>query len=187
MRASDPPEKGPQIHELEGWVSDLWQTWCRFCRRVVVESSVGCVSSAGVLVGATHPSVAHVSHVASKQKKGLPPAVPGTNSVLRIEPTWGHVDKLLEVIQALSPGNSATLLAAFGTVPDVEHVRVIRNASAHLNAQTFAEVIALQPNYLSSPIAHPLHALTWTDRASGKALVQARMDDMRIAARNACM
>lgn len=138
------------------------------------------------MIPPVHASELHVSHIAWKQKAGAAPVMPGTNSILRKEPTWGDIDKLLEIIRAVNPANAPGLLAAFGTVPDVEHLRLIRNASAHINSQTFGEVIALQSRYFSTPIQHPLHALMWIEPASGKTLAQARIQDMRIAARNAC-
>jgi hypothetical protein len=186
-RASSPPSRGSELYELEGWASDWWQAWCRFCRRIVVESSLGCINAGGVAIPSVHASDAHVSHIAWKQKAGIAPATPGTNSILRKEPTWGDTDKLLEIISAVSPANAPSLLSAFGTVPNVDHLRLIRNAAAHMNAQTFGEVIALQPLYRSTPIQHPLHALMWIEPASGKTLAQARIQDMRIAAKNACI
>ena len=186
QRTSTPPSNGRELHELEGWLSELWQVWGRFCRRVVVESCIGCVSSSGIVVPSSHATEAHVSYVASKQKRGAPPPILGTNALLRIEPTWGHIDKLLEVIQALAPHNSGSLLAAFGTVPEIEHIRLIRNAAAHLHSQNFSDVVAFQANYVGTSIKHPLHALLWLDPSTGRTLAQARIEDMRIAARNAC-
>lgn len=182
-----PLKAGSDLHELEGWLSEVWQTWGRFCRRTVIESCIGCVGSNGALVAAMHASDEHVSYVASKQKRGIAPNVVGVNQTLRLEPTWGHIDKLLEVIQALNPNNHARLSAAFGTVPEIEHIRLIRNCAAHINHQTFAAVIAFQPQYLASPIKHPLEALFWTVPATGKTLIHARLDEMRICARNACV
>ncbi|WP_219113997.1 hypothetical protein [Janthinobacterium sp. UMAB-56] len=185
-RAQTPPSKGVELYELEGWVSDWWQVWCRFCRRIVIESSLGCIGAGGAVFPSVHASEPHVSHIAWKQKAGIAPTMPGTNSILRKEPTWGDVDKLLEIIGAVNPANAPSLLAAFGTVPNIDHLRLIRNAAAHMNAQTLGEVIALQPLYRSTPIQHPLHALMWIEPTSGKTLAQALIQDMRIAARNAC-
>lgn len=186
QKMSMPPVRGQDLHLLEGWLSDIWQLWGRFCRRVVVESCNGCVGSNGVMIVNTHVSEAHVSFIASRQSNGVPPGTIGTNTALHREPTWGHIDKLLNVIQALNPANASVLSAAFGTVPDLEHLRLIRNAAAHLHSQNFAAVIAFQAAYLSTPIRHPLQALLWLDLSTGKTLVQARIDDMRIAARNVC-
>lgn len=186
QRTTKPLKSGAEIHEIEGWLSDVWQTWGRFCRRTVVSSCTGFVLPDGSAVSQSHPSVAHVSFVAVRQKKGVAPAAAGENYTLRYEPTWGHVDRLLEVIQALGPANAGKLASAFGTVPAIEHVRLIRNCAAHINHETFAEVVALQPQYIATPITHPVEALFWTVPTTGKTLIHARLDEMRICARNVC-
>lgn len=186
QRTAKPLKSGAEIHEMEGWLSDVWQTWGRFCRRAVIASCTGYDRPDGSTVAPTHQSVGHVSFVAAKQKKGVAPALVGVNYTLRYEPTWGHVDKLLDVIQALAPANAGTLTSAFGTVPEIEHIRLIRNCAAHINHETFADVIALQPQYIASPIAHPVEALLWTVPATGQTLIHARLDEMRICAKNAC-
>lgn len=186
QRTTTPLKSGAEIHEIEGWLSDVWQIWGGFCRRTVVESCTGCVLPDGTAAARTHPSAAHVSFVAAKQKKGVAPPAVGENFTLRHEPTWGHVDKLLEVIQALGPANAGTLSSAFGTVPEIEHIRLIRNCASHVNHQTFADVIALQPQYLASPISHPVEALFWTVPTTGRTLIHTRLDEMRICAKNAC-
>jgi hypothetical protein len=180
------PDQPAALFEVDGWLSDLWQLWCRFCRNVSFASCQGCTTSAGVVVAQSHATAGAVSYIASNQKKGAPPKAPGTNSLLRLEPTWGHIDKLLDVIKALQPANGANLLSAFGTVPDLEHVRLIRNAAAHRNAQTFADVLAFQSRYVARQIRHPLQALLWTDPGSNRSLIQSRIDDMRVGGRNAC-
>ena len=185
-RTTIPCDATQELYELEGWLSDVWQFWCRFCRRVVMESCVGCRTTSGVMHAQNHPSPAVVSFIAAKQKKGIPPTVAGSNTVLRIEPTWGHIDKLLEVIQALNPPNRTGLLGAFGTIPLIEHIRLVRNATAHRNAQTLADVFAFQSQYKGPGIRHPLQALFWQDTFSNQILIQARLDDMRRGAKNAC-
>lgn len=175
-----------ELYELEGWLSDVWQFWCRFCRRVVMESCSGCQTTSGTIHAQSHSSPAAVSFIAAKQKNGVPPSTIGSNAVLRIEPTWGHIDKLLDVINALNPPNRPALLGAFGTIPLIEHIRLIRNASAHRNTQTLADVLAFQSQYKGSSIRHPLQALFWHEVSSNQTLIQARLDDMRIGARNAC-
>lgn len=187
QRAHIPLSGKRDLFELEGWLSDVWQVWCRFCRGTVFASCGGCLTATGNTLAATHASPEIVSFIASRQSNGIPPTAVGTNTRLVKEPTWGHIDKLLDVIQALNPTNRATLLSAFGTVPLIEHIRLIRNAAAHRNTQTMADVLALQPMYQATPIRHPLEALLWVDTNTGRALMHSRLDEMRIAAKNACI
>lgn len=133
-----------------------------------------------------YATLGEVSFIAWKQKNGVPPATKGMNTVYRREPTWGHIDKLIEVIQALNPPNRSDLLAAFGTIPAIEHIRLVRNATAHRNIQTLADVLALQTQYKTFPVRHPLQALLWVDPTTGRTLIHSRLDDMRIGAKNAC-
>lgn len=176
-----------ELYELEGICSDAWQVWGRFCRNAVVASSLGCTTGNGRVLPATFASWENVSYVACKQQGGRPPSQPGTNNMLFREPTWGRLHALLDVIRALSPSNGTVLLAAFGSIPDLDHLRIIRNACAHRNSQTFQEVLALAPSYRATKIRHPLQALFWTDPSSGGSLFSTRISDMRIAAGNACL
>lgn len=185
-RATTRLDSAQELYELEGWLSEVWQVWCRFCRRVVLESCAGCRTTSGATHAQSHPSPGVVSFIAVRQKSGVPPGTTGSNMLLRIEPTWGHIDKLLDVIQAVNPPNRAALLSAFGTVPLIDHVRLVRNATAHRNAQTLAEVLAFQSQYKGRSVRHPLHALFWQDPIGSRTLIKARLDDMRIGAKNAC-
>ena len=182
-----PSLQNVEVQLLEGWLSEVWQTWGRFCRTTVFASCTGCSTVASGVIAGVHTGPDVISYIAAKQRGGRPPAGSGSNSLLRLEPTWGHVNKLLEVIQALAPGNAASLLSGFGTVPQVDEVRVIRNAAAHRNVQTYKEVLAISPAYRATGIRHPVEALLWDDPTTGRTLIQARMDDMRVASRNVCV
>lgn len=186
LQRSTPLLSSPQdFYELEGWLSDVWQIWCRFCRNAIMASCGGCRTLSGAAVPQNHPSWEIVSDIACRQSKGVAPRTIGSNALLHREPTWGHIDKLIDVIQALAPANSAQLLAGFGTVPAIEHIRLIRNAAAHRNQQSLASVVAFRSQYRGGRIRHPLEALFWLDAATGRTLVHSRLDDMRVAAANA--
>lgn len=186
QRASVPLGSARDIYELEGWLSDVWQVWCRFCRRTVFASCNGCETTSGFVVAPSYPSPEAVAFIAARQKNGKSPVGPVVSIRLQREPTWGHVDRLIEVIQALAPANRGSLLSSFSIIPLIEQVRLIRNATAHRNVQTLAEVIAFQSQYLARPIRHPLEALFWVDSSTGRTLIHSRLDDMRIGAKNAC-
>lgn len=178
--------RSEEVHQLEGWLSEVWQAWCRFCRTTVFASCTGCSTAMAGAIAGVHATPDIVSFIAARQRNGRPPTAAGANSTLRLEPTWGHINKLLEVIQALAPRNASSLLGGFGTVPQVDEVRIIRNAAAHRNIQTHQEVIALSSSYRATSIRHPVEALLWHDPSTGRTLIQSRMEDMRIASRNVC-
>lgn len=186
QRVSPPISEPRDLHELDGWLSEVWQIWCRFCRHAVMASCAGCRSVSGIVHAQSHVSPDVVSFIAARQTNGKPPKVQGSNAQLFREPTWGHIDRLIEVIQAVNPPNRIELLSGFGTVPAIEHVRLIRNAAAHRNVQSLAAVLALQSQYRAKRVRHPLQALFWDDAGTGRTLIHSRIDDMRIGARNVC-
>lgn len=57
---------------LEGLVSSLWQHWSLFCRRIVIASSLGCVSRSGVeIIPCVSPlRWERVSYIATSVKFG---------------------------------------------------------------------------------------------------------------------
>ena len=103
---------------LEGLLSRVWQTWCDFCRRCVIESCVGTTNANGTMIVGlpSAASEAHVSGAAIKAKKAQTgPFWGAPNALLRNEPTWGDIDVLVKVLTRLSPNNSANMLAAFSS------------------------------------------------------------------------
>ena len=169
---------------LEGFTSYAWQAWCTFCRNCVFESCLGTTNGAGTVIP-PHPnatSVAHVSGAASKASKrtARPPYWGGTNITLRFEPTWGDIDILNQIIPRLAPSNASQLLAAFssGNAP-LKAMQKIRNATAHRNPETLADVSSLMSRYRAFSIQHPVQALFWIEPSSNDYLAIHVMDEMR--------
>jgi hypothetical protein len=168
---------------LEGLLSRAWQAWGGFCRGCLVESCMGTVNGAGAAV-AGHPfamSADHVSAAAIRSKQTLkPPAWGSTNSVLRLEPTWGDVDVLNTIIPRMQPSNQGQLLAAFSAAhKSAKALQIIRNAAAHHNHQTLAEVQAIRSAYIVFPITRAIHALFWVEPATRDFLVLQAVEDLR--------
>jgi hypothetical protein len=96
------------------------------------------------------------------------PAAAGLNTIWRNEPTWGDVAVLGRVIAITAPANQAQLASVFGGVTrGPAHLQKVRNASAHLNDQTLADVLALRVYYLAGPIRFPCEAVFWLDVNDG--------------------
>lgn len=171
-----------KLHELEGILSTLWQGWNRYCRHVVMASCLGCDTKTFGRIAGVQVSEHEIAFIAKNQKGGVPPGTVSSLTLTRLEPTWGDMAKLVHIITALAPVNSAQLLAAFGTIPRVAHIQAIRNATAHRNNQAVNEIAAWQASYVAKRVRHPLEALFWTDPSVGKYLVLARIDDMSQAA-----
>lgn len=172
---------------LEGLLSRVWQAWCIFCRSCVIESCIGTIDGAGLTIpplpDAT--STEHVSGAAirANRKTTKPPYWGGTpNTLLRVEPTWGDVDVLANVLPRLRPKNFAKLLAAFSSGhSSAKALQRIRNGAAHTNLQSLAEIDALRSRYIVFPIGHPTHALFWIEPNSKDYLATQAIEDLKDA------
>lgn len=170
---------------LEGLLSRVWQSWGEFCRHCVIDSCLGCVTSNGVVIPALPGAgnEADVSGAAIKAKKFPHPPYWGTsNTLLRIEPTWGDVNVLTTILLRLAPANAPQLVAGLSA----GHARAtalqkIRNGAAHLNAETLGVVSAMSSAYVAFPIVHPTHALFWINPVSSDFLVTKAIEDLKVA------
>jgi hypothetical protein len=177
-----------QVAFLDGLLSYTWQAWCRFCRDLVVYSCLGAQTKAGVVlpVSVAPASQERVSYLAIQAKRGKPAAAGHTNAVWRYEPTWGDVSVLVKIVTLANPANTSQLLATFGGVTKGPlHLQRVRNASAHLNDQSFADLLAIQLYYLGSPIRFPCEASFWLDTVNADFAFVAWLDEMRHLANTA--
>jgi hypothetical protein len=138
---------------------------------------MGGVAIAALQVAA---SEMHVSAACIDARNNRQPSWNGTNSVLRLEPTWGDPDLLVRIVQRVAPNNQAQLLAAFSAGhSSAKAIQSVRNSSAHSNTQTLSEVVGLASRYTAFPITHATHAMFWADTATGNFLITHAMDDLR--------
>lgn len=165
---------------LEGLSSATWQYWGTFCRSVVIDSALGAKTAGGLNLTPCAGSWEEVSHIASSvaSKRKLVPG--GTNSVLRLEPTWGDPSKLNIVITALNLSNKETLASTFGADSYIPHLQTVRNAAAHRHHQNTANVLALRPYYQVSRLRHPSEALLWLEEQSKSFAFLFWLEDMRM-------
>lgn len=170
---------------LEGLLSRTWQAWAVFWRSCLCESCLGTTDATGAAVVA-HPqaaSEAHVSGAAIRAKStGNPPTWGRANTNLRLEPTWGDVDVLTTIIPRLSPTNQGQLLAALSAGhQSAKALQLIRNAAAHHNAQTMADVQSIRSGYIVFAITHPTQALYWIEPTSRDFLILHAVEELRDA------
>jgi hypothetical protein len=118
--------------------------------------------------------------VRCNQKKSKAPYWGAINESLREEPTWGDVDVLARLIPRLECGNQAVLSAAFSnSSSSAKALQAIRNAAAHMHAQSFQQVLDIRSRYVSYPITHPVQALFWLEPTTNDFLVTAALEDLR--------
>ncbi len=165
---------------LEGLMSATWQYWCHFCRAVVIQSALGAKTAGGVILPACAASWEEVSAAAIQAAKKKQPIPGATNSVLRLEPTWGDPNKLLSIIGRLQLSNQAQLSQSFGASAYISHLQTVRNAAAHRHHQNTADVLALGPFYVVSRLRHPTEALLWLEQQTKTFAFLFWLDDMRI-------
>jgi hypothetical protein len=86
---------------------------------------------------------------------------------------------LAKVLPRLAPANAPQLLAAFSShYQAAKALQFIRNAAAHHNAQTMADVLAIRSLYVAFPITHPTHALFWIEPTSSDFLALAAIQSL---------
>jgi len=181
--ASDFAEKDECL--LEGLLSRTWQAWGVFCRACVCESCMGTFDGSGVAIAAHQyaASEGHVSGAAIRAKRTPNQPIWGNvNTLLRSEPTWGDVNVLVTIIPRLAPANQGQLLAAFSTAfSSAKTLQLIRNATAHNNAQTMGDVQNMRSAYITFPLTHPVQALFWTEPTSRDFLILWAVEELREA------
>lgn len=167
---------------LEGAVNDAWQAYCDFSREVCVQSSIGCTRANGVVtIASILPATwERASYVALRAVKSASVTPGAGNDVLRKEPTWGDSSKIGAIIAALNPSNAVQLRTyLFGGLTGPKHCQIVRNAVAHKNYQSLAEVRALAVDYVARPIMLPTDALDWTEPTTGTYAFLVWLDEMR--------
>jgi hypothetical protein len=188
LTMTSPHEKERRRHRLEGSLSDAWQAYCSFVRQLLIRSATGCLTAQGF----AHPASVfpanwqRVSYVAMRANQGAEVRPHGLNNLLRKEPTWGDVGHIVAIVTALNPGNSGNLIGNLaGGLSGPKHCQTVRNACAHSNHQTRAEVESLASSYIASRVKHPTDAMIWRDPSTMQFAFLSWLDDMRTIATGA--
>lgn len=172
---------------LEGVLSRVWQAWCRFCRETIIESCLGTHDLSGPIAALPSAySPAHVSAAAIQVKKRNAVTWVQQNTTLRFEPTWGSIDALLDIIHGLAPANAAKLNGmCILASSSAKVLQKARNAAAHHNPQTFAELLQLSTSYTTFPTNHACQSLFWIETTTGDYLFAQAISELKDAAAHA--
>ena len=169
-------------------ISEIWQNWGSFCRSTILVSCNGTRTRTGTLIP-KRPGMNSWQRIAYEalQAARHRPVNPGRIiSFRRHEPTWGDQNVLVRAIPVLSPANSADLLAAFGLpfyAP--KHLQTVRNACAHMDAETMSEVRRLALYYSGHSLSHPTDILWWIEPNSRTDALFVWLDELEIMASSA--
>lgn len=170
---------------IESLINHTWQIWCLFSRQLIMTSALGGATRNGICVPpcVTPSDWTRVSYIANCAASGNPAKFGKTNSLLRKEPTWGNVDKLVDIINGLNTANKQALLSALSIAArSSDHMQIIRNCTAHLCGETFSLVRDIRPYYNVHILRHPCDAVFWVDPNNGLHAFISWLDDMRQAA-----
>lgn len=186
--ANDNNDKSNRHYLLEGILSSAWQAYCSFVRQVTIYSSLGCKTANGVTHAASvAPAIwQRASYIALRAANGAAIKPTDLNSLLIKEPTWGDSSKISDIVNALSPDNGGTLKGYLaGGLTGPKHCQQVRNACAHRNHQTKADLKTLAPFYIASAVVHPTDVMTWRDPLSQEFAFLSWTDDMKTIAQGA--
>jgi hypothetical protein len=146
-------------------MSALWQAWCVYCRDIVIGSAAGAITTSGNLTssiycGRTTEEIAYVAarYASSKAVTTIQPI-----SAMRKEPTWGDVTKLNLIINGINPTNRANLFSGIAGISLIKDLQLFRNASAHVNIETIADVKNSRVRYDETNFRHPSDTMFWVD------------------------
>jgi hypothetical protein len=169
---------------LEGILSRIWQTWCRFCRSLLIESCRGTQDVSGLPIAGLHQAISddHVSGAAIQAGKRR--AVTwNVNSLLRREPTWGDVDVLFDIANGLNPANKQTIVGMCTMAsPSAKPLQAARNAAAHHNRQSLGELSRHSSAYGTFPITHACESLFWVRTTTNSFLLPQALEELKDAA-----
>lgn len=166
----------------EGAISSLWQTWCYFCRKVVLHSAKGTLTINGELTTSPyiHLEERQLITLAIKFSRGerIPNVIPLANGWVDI--AWGDLDKLNKVILGLEMSNQQQLLSSFGSQKHIGSLHKSRNACSHISEFTIQQLKNMRVYYDETFFMHPSDIMFWVEPVSGKYLWNVWLDEMDI-------
>jgi len=179
-----------EINALDDWevrylcrslIDDLWQSWIRFVRDVIIKSCYGCTTRRGTYVTSrpSDNSWQRVGYEAIEASRGKIPKPIKKISSIRQEPTWGDIGKIIDIIVALDPSNKNELLNAFGLpLRGPKHLQIVRNACSHTHNENMADVKKISIFYIGRPIMHPVDLIWRVEASSGNICIYKWIDDL---------
>lgn len=167
----------------EGMISHLWQTWCYFCRTVIVESVKGAETSLGAITHSvySHHTDREIAYIARKlsckQNIGIVKSITGSH----MEPTWGDINKIPNIVGGLQTSNHSNIQTGLSLAVSLLDLQSFRNACAHLNKDRISDIISAKVRYSDTNFYHPSDTIFWEDPKTKNFLWKTWIDEMIIA------
>lgn len=172
----------------EGYVSSLWQAWCRFFRSVILTSATGGLTSSGRPITCMYSMHSEAEllfiakQIANRAHIRRVRAISGSHQ----EPTWGDIDKALLISNGMGLSNSQQLLSALSLASTIKVLQLCRNATAHLGPVQLAELGATRVPFDDTKLLHPTDACFWIDPNTCGYLWDTWIDEIALVADYAC-
>ncbi|GAA0328620.1 hypothetical protein L9H26_07895 [Morganella psychrotolerans] len=168
----------------EGLISSLWQTWCYFCREILIGSIKGGVTTRGINVSSSY--FAHtereIIYLAGRFSQGVTNVngITIRSAPAHFELTWGDAVKLNPIISAFNPTNVNDILSGLGGITLLLDLQKFRNANAHITAFTINDVKNAQVRYSNTKFRHPSDTMFWVDPLTNDYLWRSWIEEMEI-------
>ena len=185
-------EKAPaKWYATEGLLSQSWQAWNEFCRDFCRMHGIGFTTTSGYTVPAVQWAhseqdiIFNLNRLARGQTLYLNP---GNTIIRRRECTWGDPDILLNIFFALRSATQfrETTILRFPEAQSLKHMQIVRNACAHINADTLRDVRRVSINYTGRHITHPSDLMFWSSQRNGDFAFIAWLRDIEVLATEFC-
>jgi hypothetical protein len=166
-------------------ISEIWLSWCRFCRDLIIASCNGSATRSGTLIQARsmNNTPERLAYEFKQYKFGNNPRPSGVITQSYNEPTWGDVSAMLTVLPGLNPSNLSSLLSGFGlSLQGPQHLQITRNTISHLSAdgvRSFKQILVF---YAGVPIRHPSDLIRWKDPSKNTEVIFSWIDDLETIA-----
>lgn len=176
-----------EVFFLNGLVDYVWQAWNRFSREYFFNCCMGCYTKNGVQIAAANNlqpvNEERISYIATMLSRPHKITTNGLNSILRLEPTWGDIDKIISLSTLFQLSNHANVTASFGGgLLGPKHLQKVRNAIAHLNKETHSNVMGMASLYRSGKLRHPVSSVFWRTTDTDLYALSAWIEDMILIA-----
>tara|TARA_B110001469_G_scaffold115902_1_gene120746 strand:- start:898 stop:1554 length:657 start_codon:yes stop_codon:yes gene_type:complete len=159
-------------YQTEVLISDMWQSWCLFCRSLFFESCRGTKArnNASIAPRPYDNSWKRLGYEAKQYSSGSGCRPTGhINFLIRKEPTWGDLNVFLKILTniQIKPANQPHLITTFGSFTDLKHLQRVRNACAHKNVETMQDIKQLTSSYSFSRLSCAPQ-LAWSTKSPGQ-------------------
>ncbi|WP_204165290.1 hypothetical protein [Methylobacterium radiodurans] len=172
----------------EGLISSLWQVWCRFFRSVILTSASGGVTRSGVAITSAYPGLSEPQLLFVAKQLSNNANVSSIRSIAghHLEPTWGDINKALNISNGMGFSNSGQLSTALSFAASIPDLQICRNATSHFGLGSLSQLKASRVRYTHTKLLHPTDACVWIDPLTNGYLWDTWVDEINTVASHAC-